>query len=150
MGSKLTYIIDKSSTKLKKLNTFLYLIIYGMAGVLIHDAIIHKTPLYYMAFYFVGLLVGRVYLRLIKIQHEENSQQFILTTSKWDIYLSAFLLLVRFIYGITLLEAINIVWASDALYLFFIGLYRSKCKGLISQFDEIVYKWIASSKVLAN
>ena len=115
---------------------------YIMTAIVLYDSVIHKTPLYYIIFYFIGLVTGRIYKRVMVVKHEEANKQFVLTTSKWDIVLTIGLVLLRFVYGLTLLEAIHIVWTTDALYLFFIGIYRSKWKGVVRQIDEIVYKWV--------
>ena len=116
-----------------------------MTSVVLYDSVVHNTPLYYIGFYFLGLISGRIYRRLLVIEHEAPKQEITLKVSRWDIVLIVLLFLVRFFFGSKMLAFVHIVWVSDALYLFFIGLYRSKWKGIVKQIDEIVYKW-ASNK----
>ena len=146
MSTKRKYIKRRSNRKLRSLNQLLQAAIYLMAAIVLYDSFVHDTPLFYMLFYFTGLVVGSVYKRLMVVQHEEERQEFTLTVSKWDIVFSIGLVLLRFVYGLTFLASMHIVWASDALYLFFIGVYRSKWKGVVHQIDEIVYKWAAKPK----
>lgn len=78
------------------------------------------------------------------VERTEETNEFVLNTNKWDLVFTVVLILFRFVYGIAFLESINIVWASDAIYLFFIGIYRSKWKGVVKQIDEIVYQMVAN------
>lgn len=140
MSTKKNYIKQNTNARLRRMNRMLQALIYIMAGVVLYDSYVHNTPLYYILFYFAGLVVGRVYKRLMVVQHEVESQEFSLKVSKWDIVFTIALVLLRLVYGLGFLESMHIVWASDALYLFFIGIYRAKWKGIVNQIDEIVYE----------
>lgn len=144
MSNKKSYIKQKANARLRRLNLVLQALMYLMIAIVLYDSFVQNTPLFYMLFYLAGLFVGRVYKRLLVVKHETQGQKFILIVSRWDILLTAALILIRFVYGVTLLESIHIIWTTDALYLFFIGIYRSKWKGIVKQIDEIVYQWVAS------
>ena len=49
--------------------------------------------------------------------------------------------------GRELLKSFNIIWAGDALYLLFIGIYLSRWKAIIRQIDEIYYNLIPEQDV---
>lgn len=121
-----------------------------MTIVVLYDSIVHNTPLYYIGFYFLGLISGRIYRRFLVIEHGAPKQEITLRVSRWDIVLIIMLFLIRLSYGSKILELVHIVWVSDALYLFFIGLYRSKWKGIVKQIDEIVYKWVSKNNMEIN
>ena len=145
VNSKKDFIKQRSDKKIKRLNYLLRASLIYMSIVVLYDSIIHNTPLYYIGFYFLGLMSGRIYRRLLIVEHKETTHEITLKTNKWDIVLIILLALFRFSYGMKMLEYIHVIWAADALYLFFIGLYRSKWKGIVKQIDEIVYRW-ASNK----
>ncbi len=144
MSTKRKYIRRRSNRKLRSLNQLLQAAIYLMAAIVLYDSFIHRTPLFYLGFYFTGLVVGRVFRYMMVVERTEETNEFVLNTNKWDLVFTVVLILFRFVYGIAFLESINIVWASDAIYLFFIGIYRSKWKGVVKQIDEIVYQMVAN------
>ena len=143
MSTKKKYIKDRSNRKIRRLNHFLLAAMYLMAFIVLYDSYIHRTPLFYVVFYFAGLVVGRIFRLVMVVERLEETNELVLKTNRWDLVLTILLILFRFVYGISFLESMHIVWASDALYLFFIGVYRSKWKGIVRQIDEIVYQWIA-------
>lgn len=143
MGTKRKYIKRQSNRKIRRLNHFLQAMMYLMAAIVLYDSFIHRTPLFYIVFYFAGLMVGKIFRYVMVVKRVKETNELVLTTSRWDLVFTILLLLFRFVYGAAFLESIHIVWASDALYLFFIGIYRSKWKGIVRQIDEIVYQWIA-------
>ena len=141
MGTKKEYIRQKGNNKIKRLEYLLKAMVLVLSIIVLYDAFIHHTPLYYILFYFLGLIVGRIYKRILKIEHDSAGNAFVLKASRWDVVLTLLLLLFRFYLGGLVLESVQVVWISDALYLIFIGIYRSKWKGIVSQIDEIIYKW---------
>ena len=143
MSTKKKYIKRQSNRKIKWLNHFLLVTMYLMAFIVLYDSFIHRTPLFYVLFYFAGLLAGRIFSQLMVVERVQETNEIMLKTSRWDLLLTILLLLFRFVYGVSFLESLHIVWATDALYLFFIGIYRSKWKGIVRQIDELVYQWIA-------
>ena len=147
MNTRKQYINQNINPKLKRIHLLLQVSIYLMVAIVLYDAFVHTTPLYYVTFYFGGFLVGGIFKRMRVIRHESENNEFVLSTSKWDIAISVALIFVRFGSGAAILKEMNVVWVTDATYLIFIGLYRSKWKGMVKQIDEIVYKWITTSKV---
>lgn len=143
MSTKRKYIKQKANRRLRNLNHILLTTMYLMGIIVLYDSFIHHTPLYYMLFYFLGLVVGRIFSYVMAVERVEKTNELVLKTSRWDLVLTFLLLFLRFTYGIAFLESMHVVWASDALYLFFIGVYRSKWKGMVKQIDEIIYRWIA-------
>ncbi|WKK65082.1 hypothetical protein [Lutimonas zeaxanthinifaciens] len=146
MGTKKTYIKSRAETKLKRKRYLLNGLMFLLAIVVLYDSIEHGTPLYYIVFFWVGLFIGRVYMRLMRVEHNSPSDEITLISNRWNLVFTIFLLLFRFFVARQFLEVAHVVYASDAVYLFFIGLYRSKIKGLIFQIDEIVYRWILKYK----
>ena len=143
MSTKKKYIKDRSNRKIRRLNHFLLAAMYLMAFIVLYDSYIHRTPLFYVVFYFAGLVVGRIFRYVMVVERVEETNELVLKTNRWDLVLTILLILFRFVYGIAFLESMHVVWASDALYLFFIGVYRSKWKGMVRQIDEIAYQWIS-------
>ena len=147
-GTKKTYIKQKAETKLKRKRYLLNGLMFLLAMVVLYDSIEHGTPLYYIVFFWIGLFIGRVFMRLMRVEHESPSDEITLISNRWSLVLTVVLLLLRIFVARQFLEMAHVVYASDAVYLFFIGLYRSKIKGLIFQIDEIVYRWISKFKEL--
>ena len=145
-GTKKTYIKQKAETKLKRKRYLLNGLMFLLAMVVLYDSIEHGTPLYYIVFFWMGLFVGRVFVRLMRVEHKSPSDEITLISNRWSLVLTVVLLLLRIFVARQFLEMAHVVYASDAVYLFFIGLYRSKIKGLIFQIDEIVYRWISKFK----
>ncbi len=145
-GTKKTYIKSKAETKLKRKRYLLNGLMFLLAMVVLYDSIEHGTPLYYIVFFWIGLFIGRVFVRLMRVEHESPSDEITLISNRWSLVLTVVLLLLRIFVARQFLEMAHVVYASDAVYLFFIGLYRSKIKGLIFQIDEIVYRWILKYK----
>lgn len=145
-GTKKTYIKSKAETKLKRKRYLLNGLMFLLAMVVLYDSIEHGTPLYYIVFFWIGLFIGRVFVRLMRVEHESPSDEITLISNRWSLVLTVLLLLFRIFVARQFLEMAHVVYASDAVYLFFIGLYRSKIKGLIFQIDEIVYRWILKYK----
>ena len=148
MSTKKTYIKQKAETKLKRKRYLLNSLMFLLAIVVLYDSIEHGTPLYYIVFFWIGLFIGRVFVRLMRVEHESPSDEITLISNRWSLVLTVLLLLFRIFVARQFLEMAHVVYASDAVYLFFIGLYRSKIKGLIFQIDEIVYRWISKFKAL--
>ena len=143
MSTKKKYIKQKANRKLTSLNHVLLATMYLMGIIVLYDSYVHRTPLFYVLFYFVGLVVGRIYRYVTVVERVEETNELVLKTNRWDLVLTILLILFRFVYGLSFLESMHVVWASDALYLFFIGVYRSKWKGMVRQIDEIAYQWIS-------
>ncbi len=141
MGNKRDFILGKANRQIRKTNIFLRILVTILTCLVLYDSIIHDVPLYYIFFYLTGLVVGRFFRLTRMVEHDSEGEQFVLKTNKWDLVLSISLLLFRFVFGSMILESAHVAFASVGLSLLFIGIYRSKWKGLVSQIDEIVYTW---------
>jgi hypothetical protein len=76
------------------------------------------------------------------VKHGGDSETFTITSSTFGLVITLLLLSIRFVWGKPILEFANIQWTTDALYLFFIGIYWSKLKSMIRQMDELIYGWL--------
>lgn len=143
MSVKKTFIKSQVDSRLLFLNYWLLFLIYIMLIIVLYDSVIHNTPLYYAVFYIVGMLLGRAFSYTMSI---ENNHQGKLTLSSNIFYtlITFSLLLIRYILGKTMLEYINIVWTTDALYLLFIGIYYSKWKTIIRKIDNYIYTRVST------
>jgi hypothetical protein len=65
-----------------------------------------------------------------------------LITSPFGVILTLILIVVRLFVGKVILETVNVIWVTDALYLFFIGISYAKWKGMVRQIDEDVYVYM--------
>ncbi len=137
--SKKSYLKEKSHKKLIREYWGVRGLVIVMVLILIYDAFIHDTPLYYIGFYYAGLVIGRGFWFTQKVEHDLETDQFNLVSTRWHIVLLLVLLSVRFVVGKIVLEQFHVVWATDALYLLFVGIYRSRYKGLVKQVDELIY-----------
>jgi hypothetical protein len=142
MSSKKRFLKHKADRKIKRLNRILISLILIMTAVVLYDSIIHETPLYYIGFMLIGLLFGRVFSLTQRIEPQAQLNTFTLRSSRLNIVLVLFLISLRFVFGKSLIASLNVVWATDALYLFFIGVYRARWKNLIRQIDGLVYNWV--------
>ena len=143
MSSRKQFLKQNADKKLLRLNRVLQILILCMTAIVLYDSVRHGTPLYYIGFYFAGLIFGRIFSLVLRVEKKEDSGQITLLSSRWNILITLLLLLLRFVFGKSLLESIHVLWAADALYLFFIGIYRSKWKGIVKQIDEVIYDWAA-------
>ena len=118
----------------------LRLIILVMAAIVLYDSFIHHTPLYYYLFFVAGLYIGKLLIKLSHVEHNKETNTLQLRSGWLSIILTLALLFVRFFAGKNLLESFHVIWATDALYLFFIGIYWAKWKGILRQIDELIFK----------
>ena len=111
-----------------------------MIGIVLYDSYVFKTPLYYVIFAWVGAIVGKLFFFSHKVQVNKENLELKLTTNRVSIVLLLLLIVVRFIIGRRVLESFHVIEISDALYLFFIGIYYTKWKVIINQIDELYYQ----------
>jgi hypothetical protein len=109
--------------------------------IVVYDAFVYKTPLYYIGFFFLGALLGRIYKRTVLIEFEDESGAFKMNTGIVYIVITIVLIILRFTIGKRLLQAFDVKYASDALYLLFIGIYYSRWRILMEKIDNLVYKY---------
>ena len=146
MKSKKKYIKDKANNQIVRLNLMIKVLIGIMGFIVIYDSIVHQTPLYYIAYFFVGLLVGKIFSVTQKVDRHGETGEFSLISSRWNILLILVLIILRFVLGGWILNKMHVTWPADALYLFFIGLYRSRWKSIVNQIDERVYQFLEKTK----
>ena len=122
-------------------------VLIGIMGfIVIYDSLVHQTPLYYITYFLVGLFVGKIFSITQKVNHHSETGEFSLISSRWNVLLIFVLIVLRFVLGGWILNKMHVAWPADALYLFFIGLYRSRWKSIVNQIDERVYQFFAKNK----
>ena len=117
-----------------------------MVVVVLYDSFIHNTPLYYVCYYFLGLFVGKIFSIADRVKHNGEDGTFTVASSPFSIIVTLLLLSIRFVWGRQLLDLAHVAWTTDALYLIFIGIYRSKWKTMIKQMDDVIYGWLSSKE----
>jgi len=100
----------------------------------------HELPFYYVIFYVVGIIIGRLVSSFSEFYMQEDEKIFTIRSTPTGIIMIVLLLLIRFFIGKIMLSKFNIVWTADALYLFFIGIYFSKVKNMLKQLDKQFYQ----------
>ena len=126
------------SPKLKRTNRILRILLLIMGVIVVYDSLVHAPPLYYMLFFLLGRIAGVVF-RLFFSVNWQNDEGFEIRANQWNILLSVLLLSLHFYWGEMLLEQMKVIWAKDAIYLFFMGLYLTKLRYIGRQIDEYVY-----------
>ena len=114
-------------------------LILFMFAVVIHDSFVHDLPFYYVLFILAGLIIGSLISKTQKISVKEEEKIITVDSSTVGTIITLALLGVRFFAGKLILDEYSVVWTTDAIYLFFIGIYYSKIKNIIRQIDERVY-----------
>jgi hypothetical protein len=143
-GSKKTFLKTAADVKLIRTNRFLRILILILGIIVIYDSFIHATLLYYVLFLFAGMIAGRIYDYIYSVENVSNNIK--IRSNRWNIILTLVLVVLRFFVGKPLLESVHVAWAYDAIYLFFIGLYHSKLRVLVSQIDNMVYNELCKLK----
>ena len=115
-------------------------------GIVLYDSFVHDLPFYYILFWFGGILVDRFVATTQEISTKENKEEFTITVKPVGIVLTIVLLILRFFAGKLILYEFDVIWAADALYLFFIGIYYSRRRDMIKQIDEHVYSYLYKEK----
>ena len=139
MSNKKTVLKNLADNKIKTLNIILRVLIAFMSIVVLYDAFVYGTPLYYILFFFGGLIIGKLYLKIYSVKQNEETGKFNLNSGVLNIVLTLLLLSLRFIFGKQILDSFEFQYTSDALYLFFIGLYKSKWKAIIYHLENKLF-----------
>ena len=137
--SKKSYIKSKASRKLIITRFTLRALILALGVTVIYDSFVHNTPLYYILFLILGRFSGNAYKLLFSIEETED-EKFQVRSNSWNIVVTLILFAFRHLVGKAILESIHVIWATDAIYLFFIGLYYTKWKVIIRGIDDIIYE----------
>ena len=133
------YRSQHTSKKVKLLRWINIGLILLMFIVVIHDSFIHDLPFYYVLYFIGGFVVGKLIASSDKLTVKEDVKQLTLEFNPLGIVVTVLLLVIRFFAGKLILEEFEVLWAVDALYLIFIGIYYARIKHLVRQFDEKVY-----------
>jgi Ca2+/Na+ antiporter len=144
MGTKRKFITHLADSRIKRSNLIIRLTILVMIVIVLYDSYVFRTPLYYVIFAWVGAIVGKLFFFSHKVQINKENLELTLTTNRVSIVLLLLLIVVRFIIGRRVLESFHVIEISDALYLFFIGIYYTKWKVIINQIDELYYQVLAN------
>lgn len=140
MSFKYKEIKKRTDSSLKRTDFIIRVSIVFMLGLVLYDSFFIGVPFHYLLFYFFGLFIGKVFRLSHKVFINKETGILYLNTNWLSILLIISFIILRFVLGKTILESIHVSMVSDALYLFFIGVYYSKWKGLISQIDSIYYR----------
>jgi len=145
MKTKKQFLRKKADIRLRRFGLVIYIVLVLMWLVVLYDSFQHDLPFYYILFLLAGAFVGRIYKYTHRVGYKEESLEISLHTNRWSIVLLVLVLAIRFLLGKKILESFNVIWAGDAVYLFFIGVYHSRWKGIVRQIDEIYYRLIIKS-----
>ena len=140
MSFKRKEISKNTDSRLKRTDLIIHISVIFMLALVLFDSFIVGVPFHYILFYFFGLLLGKVFRFSHKVSINTETGMIKLTTNLLSLILLIFIIILRFFLGKTILESVNVAMVSDALYLFFIGLYYAKWKSLINQIDSFYYK----------
>ena len=133
---------DKRIRKSRRINILLIIV---MSVIVIYDSFIHDLPFYYILYFLAGLIIGHFLSFTETVLLLEDGKTMTLRRSWLSVVVNIILLVVRFFLGKILLLEFSVVWIMDAIYLFFIGIYFAKLKGLIRQVNEQFYIYLYKS-----
>jgi len=140
MKNKKPHRKEHISKKVKVLRKIYLWLILFMFFIVLYDSFMHELPFYYVIFYVVGIIIGRLVSSFSEFYMQEDEKIFTIRSTPTGIIMIVLLLLIRFFIGKIMLSKFNIVWTADALYLFFIGIYFSKVKNMLKQLDKQFYQ----------
>ncbi len=130
-----------TSDKVKIIRWINIALMIFMFGIVMYDSFVHNLPFYYILFIVAGVVVGHFVSKTQKLSVNNEHGIFTYELRPIGIIITIALLGVRFFVGETMLEKVSVVWTTDALYLFFAGIYYSKIRNVIMQIDEHVYSY---------
>jgi hypothetical protein len=147
LNIKRKFIKHFADTKIKRTNRIIQISLLIIGFIVLHDAFMYDIPLYYILFSVGGLLIGKLYYLSHKVIINEENLELSLKSNRWSIVFLIVLITLRFIIGKKLLESFHVILATDALYLFFMGIYYSKWKVIMHQIDNIYYRFLKHLKI---
>lgn len=133
---------DKRIRNSRRINILLIML---MSVIVIYDSFAHELPFYYILYFLAGLIIGHFVSFTETILLLEDGKTMTLRRSWLSVMVSIILLVVRFFLGRILLLEFSVVWIMDAIYLFFIGIYFAKLKGLLRQVNEKFFIYLYKS-----
>ena len=147
MNIKRKFIKHFADKKIKRTNRIIQISLHIIILIVLHDAFMYNIPLYYILFSVGGLLIGKLYYLSHKVIINQENLALSLKSNRWSIVFLIVLITLRFIIGKKLLESFHVILATDALYLFFMGIYYSKWKVIMHQIDNIYYRVLKHLKI---
>lgn len=142
MKIKKQFLYKKADKRLRRFEIVIHVILVLMWLVVLKDSFQHDLPFYYILFLMVGAIAGRIYKYTHRVEVTQENLEISLRVNRWNIALLILVIALRFLLGKVILESLNVIWVGDALYLFFIGVYHARWKGIVRQIDEIYYNLI--------
>ena len=121
-------------------------LILGMFGIVLHDSFVHGLPFHYVLYAIAGVFVGRIYRHTNKVRYSEEDETIREQGSVAGIVIAVIVLSTRFFAGAWVLEEFHVIYFSDALYLFFIGMHYSRVHSSARQIDEMVYQYVIKKR----
>ena len=139
LKSKKSYIKSKAGRKLVITRFTLRALILALGITVLYDSFVHKTPLYYILFFLLGRIVGNTYKLIFSIEKTED-EKIKVRSNSWNIVVTLILFGLKYLVGKPILHSMHVIWATDAIYLFFIGLYYTKWRVIVAAIDDIIYE----------
>lgn len=128
--------------KIKTSGRIYMLLVLLMFIIVIVDSFEHDLPFYYILYGFAGIIIGRFVAMTQDIILLEDKTTLSLKVRPIGLVITFLLLIVRYFAGQLIMEQFNVIWATDAVYLLFIGIYFSKVKTMLKQVDENIYTYL--------
>ena len=113
--------------------------------IVLYDSFVHNLPFYYILFAFAGLLAELIYRKVRRVDVDEE-EGVIRERSGLAWLFVAVVLALRIPFGDWALKKVHVVWFSDALYLFALGLHFARLRSISRQIDELVYGYVVRSR----
>lgn len=139
MNTKRKFIEDFADKKIKRTNRIIRISLLIIGLIVLYDAFMYNIPLYYILFSIGGLLIGKLYYLSHKVIVNQENLGLSLENNGLSIVFLIVLITIRFIIGEKLLEKFHVILVTDALNLFFMGIYYSKWKVIMQQIDNLYY-----------
>lgn len=136
--------------KIKITGRAYFLLIIFMFIVVIHDSFVHELPFYYILYALAGLLIGKFVALTQKVMIVKDTNTLTLRVKPIGVVITVLPLIMRFFAGRMILEEFNVVWATDGVYLLFIGIFFAKVKDMFKQIDEQVYDYLFKNKYIIH
>ena len=136
MTKKRKLLRSQTDARIRRTSWLLRILILLLSAQVAYDALVYKTPLYYLVFVLAGAFVGRSFMFAYKVDRDRESGKFTLTKNISGIVFSVLLILFRYLYAEEMLESMQVRWVNDGIYLFFIGLNWSKLQVIYRQVEN--------------
>ncbi len=118
------------------------LLILFYSCIILYDSFVYSIPLHYILFVPLGRTVGNLYKYSFRVYFDPEQYSFKLRSNIFGILIYMLLLLIRLLLGPYILKSFHLVHISDAISLFFIGIYMSKWKVIMKQMEELIYRLV--------